>query len=504
MRDYLPRSSITRTSRSPTGSASRSISSPSSRATAARSSSRWGRAATSSSAATRTLHGLPRHVPGATGGRSRGCRGRRSGRRPRMARGALGRHRTRRGLRSTSSTGLAAAASTSGAARRVSGVVKRGSSTGAASSRSPRRRRWSASGLLPEAFGEADSFKVVRSFFDRIDQAAPGADVLTRMIYSEFKLRLPELLLMRVDKIGMSVSIEPRVPFLDHMLVEFTMNLPMELKVEGGIAKGLFKEAVRGVLPDDVIDRPKMGFGAPMVEWLRGPFGAAMRAELGRADSSSASREPPRRRGHARPPPRRPRRLRALRLDDLQRGRLVRLLGRQVARGARRLKSGSDTIVYHARLALDREERYSARRSFRARQRSWRRCSKRLFDPVNAGSTPAVARPLLAADREARRARDGSRRAESMIAKARSLGAEQPATSSIARPATSPVCRTRTAASTACSARVSSNTSASPSGVVASSVASCGRVERSSSRSRTRAPSSAGCTPSGSRSRAPS
>jgi asparagine synthase (glutamine-hydrolysing) len=57
------------------------------------------------------------------------------------------------------------------------------------------------------------------------------------------------------------------------------MNLPMELKVEGG-AKGLFKEAVRGVLPDDVIDRPKMGFGAPMVQWLRGDFGAAMRAEL--------------------------------------------------------------------------------------------------------------------------------------------------------------------------------------------------------------------------------
>ena len=136
------------------------------------------------------------------------------------------------------------------------------------------------SGLLPEAFGRADSYEIVRSFFDTIDKAAPGTDMLNRMIYSEFKLRLPELLLMRVDKIGMSVSIEPRVPFLDHLLVEFTMNLPMELKVEGGVAKSLFKEAVRGVLPDDVIDRPKMGFGAPMVQWLRGPFGEAMRAEL--------------------------------------------------------------------------------------------------------------------------------------------------------------------------------------------------------------------------------
>jgi len=137
------------------------------------------------------------------------------------------------------------------------------------------------SGLLPEAFARADSYEIVRSFFERIDREAPGTDVLNRMIYSEFKLRLPELLLMRVDKIGMSVSIEPRVPFLDHLLVELTMNLPMETKIGADLAaKALFKDAVRGVLPDDVIDRPKMGFGAPMVQWLRGDFGAAMRAEL--------------------------------------------------------------------------------------------------------------------------------------------------------------------------------------------------------------------------------
>jgi asparagine synthase (glutamine-hydrolysing) len=128
----------------------------------------------------------------------------------------------------------------------------------------------SGSGLLPEAFGRADSYELVRSFFERLDREAPGTDVLNRMIYSEFKLRLPELLLMRVDKIGMSVSIEPRVPFLNHLLVELAMNLPMELKVSDELtAKSLFKDAVRGVLPDDVIDRPKMGFGAPMVEWLR-------------------------------------------------------------------------------------------------------------------------------------------------------------------------------------------------------------------------------------------
>jgi asparagine synthase (glutamine-hydrolysing) len=137
-----------------------------------------------------------------------------------------------------------------------------------------------ASGLLPDAFGEADTYGIVRSFFDRLDAHAPASDFLQRMAYAEFKLRLPELLLMRVDKIGMSVSIEPRVPFLDHKLVEFSMNLPQALKVKAGVSKAILKDAVRGLLPDDIIDRPKMGFGAPMVQWLRGDFGRAVEAEI--------------------------------------------------------------------------------------------------------------------------------------------------------------------------------------------------------------------------------
>ena len=100
------------------------------------------------------------------------------------------------------------------------------------------------------------------------------------MIYNEFKLRLPELLLMRVDKIGMSTSIEARVPFLDHELVEFTMDIPMRDKIRGGAAKHLLKKAVRGSIPDEIIDRRKMGFGAPMSQWLRGDFGQRVEAEL--------------------------------------------------------------------------------------------------------------------------------------------------------------------------------------------------------------------------------
>ncbi|HEC90938.1 MAG TPA: asparagine synthetase B, partial [Alphaproteobacteria bacterium] len=91
--------------------------------------------------------------------------------------------------------------------------------------------------------------------------------------YAEFRLRLPELLLMRVDKISMSTSVEGRVPFLDHNLVEFTMDIPQAWKVRGGETKYLLKKALEDLLPKDIIYRKKMGFGAPMADWLRGAFG---------------------------------------------------------------------------------------------------------------------------------------------------------------------------------------------------------------------------------------
>lgn len=91
-----------------------------------------------------------------------------------------------------------------------------------------------------------------------------------RMIYLELKNRLAELLLMRVDKITMASSVEARVPFLDHALVEFTMRLPTDLKIRSGQSKFLLKKAMTGILPDEIIHRPKQGFGAPIREWLRG------------------------------------------------------------------------------------------------------------------------------------------------------------------------------------------------------------------------------------------
>ena len=135
-------------------------------------------------------------------------------------------------------------------------------------------------GLLPPSFLEPDTFNIVTEFNARIDRECPDQDVLTRMIYNEFKLRLPELLLMRVDKIGMSTSIEARVPFLDHELVEFTMDIPMADKVRGGTAKYLLKKAVEGLIPDQIIHRKKMGFGAPMTQWMRADFGREVEASM--------------------------------------------------------------------------------------------------------------------------------------------------------------------------------------------------------------------------------
>ena len=100
------------------------------------------------------------------------------------------------------------------------------------------------------------------------------------MIHNEFRLRLPELLLMRVDKITMASSLEARVPFLDHALVELTMDIPEVAKLRGGNAKNLLKEAVAGVIPDEIIHREKMGFAAPMAQWLRGDFGKRAETEI--------------------------------------------------------------------------------------------------------------------------------------------------------------------------------------------------------------------------------
>jgi len=135
-------------------------------------------------------------------------------------------------------------------------------------------------GLDVSGLNNADSGNVISSMMDTFDAGHPGQDELTRMIHNEFRIRLAELLLMRVDKITMSTSVEGRVPFLDHNLVDFTMDIPQAWKIKGGEPKYLLKKALAGILPDEILYRPKMGFGAPMAEWLRGDFGKRAEASV--------------------------------------------------------------------------------------------------------------------------------------------------------------------------------------------------------------------------------
>ncbi len=129
----------------------------------------------------------------------------------------------------------------------------------------------------------ASTYDAIRPIRERFEARAPErAGVLDWMSYVDLNFRLPELLLMRVDKMSMAVSVECRVPFLDHRFVGLAMSIPESMKIRGGALKGILKRAVRGLIPDEIVDRPKQGFGVPVYDWLDGELGAAMRAEVSR------------------------------------------------------------------------------------------------------------------------------------------------------------------------------------------------------------------------------
>jgi asparagine synthase (glutamine-hydrolysing) len=120
------------------------------------------------------------------------------------------------------------------------------------------------------------SFQAVKGHLEHIARLRPNSDFASRMSYLELKLRLPELLLMRVDKITMATSVEARVPFLDHHLVEYALSLPIDLKIKGASGKYILKRALETVLPADSLYRRKRGFGAPISTWFRGASGETL------------------------------------------------------------------------------------------------------------------------------------------------------------------------------------------------------------------------------------
>ncbi len=127
-----------------------------------------------------------------------------------------------------------------------------------------------------------DGWESVKPLWQRFQQGAPERSALNWMSFADLSLRLPELLLMRVDKMSMGVSLEARVPFLDHRMVELALSMPESVKIRHGESKHVLKQAMRGYLPENIIDRPKRGFGVPVDEWLEGSLGTRIERELTR------------------------------------------------------------------------------------------------------------------------------------------------------------------------------------------------------------------------------
>ncbi|MCA1556976.1 MAG: asparagine synthase (glutamine-hydrolyzing), partial [Acidobacteria bacterium] len=112
-----------------------------------------------------------------------------------------------------------------------------------------------------------DPYREVRGALEETD----ARSLLNRLLYADTKTYLHELL-MKQDQMSMAASIESRVPFLDHKLVEYTARLPERLKLRGWTTKYILRESMKGILPEPILKRRKMGFPVPVGAWFRGRY----------------------------------------------------------------------------------------------------------------------------------------------------------------------------------------------------------------------------------------
>ncbi len=146
-----------------------------------------------------------------------------------------------------------------------------------------RARRFARAAALPL---EQAYFDLVRVFnADTLAEFCPGADQhppymnpylnasqhqpIARLVEANMRSYLPDDLLIKADRCSMQASLEARAPFLDHQLAEYAATIPFNLKLKGARTKHILKETARGLLPDEIIERKKHGFGIPLGAWLR-------------------------------------------------------------------------------------------------------------------------------------------------------------------------------------------------------------------------------------------